>query len=112
MTQGKSEEEFKTIREVGYSDLGGLLLGIDFLEDILGLDIYQKSAPYDGNVLLLHGDKDPTVPIIASEKYLEIYETKAILHVVKDADHTFNTKAWEDEVLDYTLGFLKEELKA
>lgn len=112
ITQGRSEEELKIMGEIGYVDLGGLLLGTNFLDDILKLDIYQKSKLYDKNVLLLHGDKDPTVPIIASEKYLEIYGTKGALHVIKGADHTFNNKAWEEEVLDYTIGFLKEELKS
>jgi len=110
--QGKSEEDIQNMRKIGYCDIGGLLLGINFLDDIQSLDIYQKSATYDKNVIILHGGKDSTVPISASEKYLEIYETKGALHVVQGADHTFNNKAWEDEVLDYTIGFLKEELKA
>lgn len=109
---GRSEENIKAMRSAGFSDIGGLLLGIDFLDDVLSLDIYKKAAEYDKNVLLLHGDKDPTVPISTSEKYLEFYETKGILHVIEGADHTFNRKTWEDEVFDYTLGFLQGEFKS
>ena len=109
---GRSEENIKTMRNAGFSDVGGLLLGIEFLDDVLNLDIYGKAAEYDKNVLLLHGDKDPSVPMSTSEKYLEIYETKGILHVIEGADHTFNRKAWEDEALDYTLGFLQGEFKS
>jgi uncharacterized protein len=91
-------------------DIGGLLLGKGFVEDILKVDIYEKASHYNKNVLILHGDKDPTVPLAASEKYLETYGTNAALHIVEGADHTFNTKAWEDEVLDFSLGFLEGEL--
>jgi hypothetical protein len=46
-----------------------------------------------------------------SEKYLGIYETRGVLHFIEGSDHTFNKKEWEEEVLDYTLGFFEGELK-
>jgi alpha/beta superfamily hydrolase len=110
--QGQTVEQTKAMSEIGYTDIGGLLLGKEFIDDIIKVDIYEKAARFDKNVFLLHGDKDATVPMMASEKYLEIYETKAALHIVKDGDHTFNTKACEDEVLEYTIGFLEGELKS
>ena len=110
MSQGSSEE-MEAVKKMGSWDVGGLLVGIDFLKDVQSLDIFKRAAPYDKNVLLLHGDKDPTVPFSTSERYLEVYETRGSLHPIEGADHTFNSKAWEDEVLDYTLGFLEEELK-
>lgn len=91
-------------------DLGGLLLGKGFVEDILNIDIYEKASHFHGNVLILHGDNDPTVPLTASQKYLEIYGKNAILHVIEGADHTFNKKKWETMVLDYTLDFLEGNL--
>jgi uncharacterized protein len=99
------------VRKSGYYDLGGLLLGTDFIDDVLNLNIYEKAAAFNKNVLLLHGDKDVTVPLNASEKYLDKYETKAVLHVVEGADHTFNNKSWEDEVIEYTLGFFEGEFR-
>lgn len=88
----------------------GIIVSAGFLDDVLSLDIYAKAAAYNKNVLILHGNKDQTVPISASEKYLEIYETRAVLHTIEGGDHTFNKKAWEEEVLDYTLGFFEGEL--
>lgn len=110
VTRGHSEEQIDVLRKSGYWDLGGLLLGAGFLEDVLSLDIYAKAAAYDKNVLLLHGDKDQSVPISTSEKYLETYETHAVLHAIEGSDHTFKKKEWEEEVLDYTLGFFEGEL--
>jgi esterase/lipase len=111
VTRGRSEDEINEMHKIGFWDLGGLSLGSGFLNDILSLDIYSKAASYDKNVLLLHGTKDQTVPMSTSEKYLEIYETRGVLHFIEESDHTFNKKEWEEEVLDYTLGFFEGELK-
>lgn len=97
-------------RKAGYADFGGLLLGVGFVDDVLELDIYKKAEAYDKNVFIVHGDDDPTVPLSASEKYMEIYGSRGRLHVVKGADHTFNSKMWEDEVLKETSVFLEKEL--
>lgn len=109
--QGQTPEQIKEMSETGCSDLGGLFLGKEFIDDIANIDIYGRSVNYDKNVLLIHGDADPTVPIVASYKYLEIYGQRAKIHVVKEADHTFNKKIWEDEVLKCTVNFFESELK-
>jgi uncharacterized protein len=111
IAKGQNDEQAKSMSQNGYSDIGGLLLGKDFITDLMNVNIYAQASKFDKNVLLLHGDKDATVPMIASEKYLEIYETKAALHIIKGGDHTFNSQVCENEVLDYTIGFLKGELK-
>lgn len=109
--QGLGEEGLNTIETIGYSDVGGLFIGLDFVHDIMTLDIYKKAALYDKRVLILHGDKDPTVPITASQKYLEIYGAKATLNIISGAGHTFNSCTWASEVLETTLEFLKNDLK-
>jgi pimeloyl-ACP methyl ester carboxylesterase len=110
--RGYSEEEINAFRKSGgYMDVGGLLLGSGFIEDVMNLDIYARAEDFDKNVLILHGDKDQSVPVSTSEKYLEIYETRGVLHIIEGSDHTFNKKEWEEEVLEYTLGFFEEELK-
>lgn len=109
VTYGRSEEDIKGMRSLGYWDIGGFLVGTGFLDDVLKLDIFARAAAYDKNVLLLHGDKDATVPFTTSEKYLEVYESRAVLHTVEGGDHTFNMKAWEEEVLEYTIGFFEGE---
>lgn len=111
VTYGRSEEDIQGIRKAGFWDAGGLLVGIEFLDDVLSLDIFHRASAYDKNVLLLHGTEDQSVPLSTSERYLEIYEKQAVLHIIEGANHTFNSKAWEAEVLDYTIGFLEGELK-
>lgn len=106
----KTDNDIQLMRKAGYHDLGGLLLGTGFADDVRNFDIYGKAAAYDKNVLLLHGDNDQTVPLSTSEHYLEIYETRGCLHVIEGGDHTFNRKEWEEDVLDYTIGFFEGEL--
>ncbi len=91
-------------------DFGGNLVGKAFVEDVLSLDIYKIAAPYDKRVLILHGDKDATVPISASYRYLEVYGDRAKLHVIEGADHTFNKWEWEQEVIEKTVEFLKSHV--
>ncbi|HOK43035.1 MAG TPA: alpha/beta hydrolase [Thermoclostridium caenicola] len=108
--QDKKPEEIQAFRSRGWWDIGGLILGVDFLETALKLDVFQRSAPYDKRVLLVHGDKDQTVPLAVSERYLELYGSQADLHIVSGADHIFNRNDWVEEVLDYTVGFFSGEL--
>lgn len=109
--RNRSKEDFRSLRETGVWDVDGLSLGADFLSDVEALDIYGKASNYGKNVLLLHGDKDESVPISASEQYLEIYGSRAVLHIVDGADHTFDSVKWESEVLDFTIEYLKGELE-
>lgn len=103
-------EEIQAYRSKGWCDMRGLTLGLGFLETAIELDVLKRSAPYDKRVLLLHGDRDQAVPHEISERYLEIYGSRADLHTVSGANHTFDKKEWEEEVLDYTVGFLTGEL--
>jgi pimeloyl-ACP methyl ester carboxylesterase len=110
VSRGRSEDDINELRKSGFWDVGGLSLGTGFLDDVMSLNIYSKAENYDKNVLILHGNKDQTVPMSTSERYLEIYETRGILHLIEGSDHTFNKKEWEEEVLDYTMGFFEGEL--
>lgn len=106
-----TEEDVNEMRKRGYYDVGGLSVGTDFVDDVVKLDIFARAAAYDKNVLLIHGTADKTVPFSTSERYAEIYGTQAVFHAVNGSDHTFNSKEWEEETLDYTAGFLEGELK-
>lgn len=110
-TNGKSKDDIEKVRKIGCYDLDGYLIGINFIDDLLSLNIFDRSASYDKNVLLIHGTEDTSVPFSTSEKYLEIYETRGVLHSINGANHTFTSRAFENEVLDYTIGFFEGELE-
>jgi uncharacterized protein len=109
--KGKSDAEMKEDYEKGFIDVGGLALGMEFIQDVHLLDFWAKAAPYDKEVLLLHGNKDETVSLSASLKYQEIYGKRARLQIIDGGDHTFNHLRQETEVLDRTVEFLEQQLK-
>lgn len=103
-------EMFNKIRRAGYMERGGFRVGIGFYEDVVKLDIFGKAKEFDKDVLIIHGEKDQTVPVVVSEKYLEYYGDRATLKIIKDADHTFNNSAWEKEAINLTADYLEKEL--
>lgn len=108
----KNEKEgLKKLNEKGYWDAGGLMLGMGFLNDIGNLDVFGRASSYDKNILLIHGGNDETVSYNVSKKYMDIYGEKAAFHILNEADHTFNSVNWENEVIDSTAVFLEKELK-
>ncbi|MDP4093869.1 MAG: alpha/beta hydrolase [Bacillota bacterium] len=98
------------INKNGWIDIGGFNVGIGFMHDLNSIDIYQRAAEFDKNVLIIHGENDCTVPLKASERYLDIYGYRSRLYMVKGGDHTFNSSVCEMEVLGETVQFLKNEL--
>lgn len=103
-------ERLPEMTEKGWLDIGGLALGLNMLKDISNIDIYQRSAGFDKNVLIIHGELDETVPIKASEMYLDIYGYRAKLHIIKGGDHLFSSLKIESETIEKTAEFLKTEL--
>jgi len=116
--EAMTDDKMQKLHKMGFIDVGeliprwgGLALGIEFIEELFKLDVYKKAALYNKKVLLIHGDKDEVVPLSFSEKYLKIYGKNGRLHIIQEADHTFNKLEWEKKVLNHTVEFLEDELK-
>ena len=66
---------------------------------VLNKKIYQ-----DLNIIMIHGSKDKSVPVIYSRKILKIFKTsKKKLVIIKNGDHSLSSPKW--------LNVLKRELK-
>lgn len=88
-------------------DYNGNLVGREFAEDLRTLDVFGRAQHYEGEVLLLHGTKDPTVPSFVSSMYQEqSYGGRAKIHLIADADHTFNRYEWETELIAEICSFI------
>ena len=81
-------------------------LGREYLLSTQDLKIYETSAAYEGDVLLLHGTKDSIVPMWCSERYKETYGDKAELSKVEGENHTITRR--RDEVVRLTVSFFKK----
>jgi pimeloyl-ACP methyl ester carboxylesterase len=81
-------------------------LGREYLLSTQELDIYGTAAAYKGDVLLIHGTKDSTVPMWCSERYKETYGDKAELSKVEGENHMITRR--RDEVVRLTVSFFKK----
>ncbi len=88
-------------------DLGGNLVGREFGLNLLNLQPYAQSKGYEGPVLLIHGTRDEAVPHQVSFRFRDVcYGSRATVHLVEGADHTFSSNLWEKEVIATIQDFL------
>lgn len=104
-------DQYKTDDEIpeDISLFGGWIhVGKNYVTDLRKVDFNQLLSSYKGHMLLLHGDKDRTVPLSWSEN------VKAIIpdcefHVIRDGGHEFFGQPFED-AMSYILPYLETQL--
>ena len=81
-------------------------------------EFYQDAGHYDAsqfvpqvkNLLLIHGDRDETVPADHAERlYQKAIEPKR-LEIVRGADHIFSSPALRKKAISYSLNWFKKHL--
>ena len=77
-----------------------------YYRNIYDFDAYAAIAAYDKNVLILHGDSDPVVPLEYSEKALSDYKSVKLI-VFEGAGHSFNGE-YADRALTLMESFVKK----
>ena len=66
--------------------------------------VLNKKINQDLNVVMIHGSKDTSVPVVYSKKILKIFRTnKKKLVIIKNGDHSLSSPKW--------MKILKRELK-
>ena len=61
------------------SSVLGVKISRKYNEDAVSFDYYEHIAAYTGPVLILHGDKDPIVPLSYSERAAEVFENAELI---------------------------------
>ncbi|MBQ3881748.1 MAG: alpha/beta hydrolase [Bacteroidales bacterium] len=84
---------------------GIMKLGREYLLTTQQLDIYGIASAFDGDVLILHGNKDRIVPMWCSERYKDTYGDGASLTVVDGENHLISKR--KKEVVSIVVGFFK-----
>lgn len=87
---------------------GWIHVGKNYIVDLQSVDFNQLLSSYRGHMLLLHGDKDGTVPISWSEEAMEIIPD-CEYHVVKGGGHEFFGQPFE-EAMSYILSYVQGQL--
>ncbi|MBU3100525.1 MULTISPECIES: alpha/beta hydrolase [Clostridium] len=101
---------FEEFMQNGYFDVEGLLVGTKFVDNVKNIKIYEKAAEYDKKSLIIHGDKDDVVSLSASQKYIDFWGDSSLFKVINGANHTFDKREWEEQVIDSTIEFIEKQL--
>ncbi len=102
--------DISDILEKGYCDIGGIAIGKAFYEDAIGVDFYELARGFNGNVFIVHGDKDVIAPLENSKKYLKLYGEKARLFAVEGGDHSFTNLPANKKRIQLIVDYLTEVL--
>jgi dipeptidyl aminopeptidase/acylaminoacyl peptidase len=95
----------------GERDFGGMVLGSGFLKDGKNLpNPLPGLSRFSGKALVIHGEADASVPVTEAQVYRDLLKKKAVVHILKGADHTFNRNEWEKTVIDITAVWLRDNL--
>ncbi len=94
----------------GTVDLGGYLLGQEFIRTLPTARPLDALRHYSGPALIIHGTKDPTVPPAHAEMYKNVLGDRAELVWIEGADHTFNAIQWDTQVITTTVDWLQAHL--
>jgi len=87
---------------------GWLHVGKNFITDLWEVDFDELLSSYQGHMLLLHGDKDSTVPLSWSEEAREIIPD-CEFHVIRGGGHEFFGQPFED-AMSFILPYLEKQL--
>lgn len=100
------------VKQTGYLDFKGWKVGYPFVEELHSLDPLEVVREYIGPILVVHGSKDPVVPVEHGQCYYEEAgsEDKEMI-IIGDADHTYNKTEWEQEVITKTTNWLLSKLQ-
>ena len=88
---------------------GWMHVGSNYITDLWDIDFNAMLASYSGKVLLLHGDRDGTVPLRWSEDASQIIPD-CEFHVISGGGHEFFGQPFE-EALTYILSYLDSQIE-
>ena len=101
-----AKEMFQSADQIpeSYSFMG-MTVGRSYFEVLMDYDIYDAIAPYERDVLIIHGDADTIAPISYSEHAIEVYPS-AELKVVPGARHGFDSEGAQ-QAIEWVLEYLQ-----
>ena len=92
---------------------GWMHVGSNYITDLWEIDFNAMLASYSGKVLLLHGDRDGTVPLRWSEEAAEIIHD-CEFHLISGGGHEFFGQPFEDafaHILSYLDSRIENQTK-
>jgi pimeloyl-ACP methyl ester carboxylesterase len=100
----------EAVKKKGRVDIGGYMRGKAFFESVAEIDPLREIAKYKGPVLIIHGSEDQVVSPANSEYIYDRVTGTRRLIIIDDADHTFSSSYWENQVIMATKDWFDETL--
>ncbi len=105
-----SPSEVFNWRQTGFIVYHGRRIHIGFLDDVQTLDVIQAAKAISCPALVIHGDKDSTVPVAeAYELYAQLSGPKK-LRILEGADHRLSGPGFMQEALKESVDWLVRSL--
>jgi dienelactone hydrolase len=97
--------------EQGRYDLGGGVIGPDFIPTLKALDSFKAIKSFNGSLCIIHGSSDSVVNPAGSDKLFATANcTNKVIKKVEGADHGYACEAYEKELLTATVEWFKNTL--
>mgnify|MGYP001034628020 CR=1 FL=1 len=91
-----------------YKDVLGLKLGSIFFEDGRRVDASEELKNYLGDLLIIHGSEDESVPYLPVKEYAD--HRGLNIHTVEEANHKYQRIDWIEELFSVSSDFLCKTL--
>ena len=86
-------------------DIGGMVVGHEFLEEFDDFDFIKMSTGYDGSVIILHGEQDEQISPEVVKEYVPLYKD-VDWEVIPDSTHQYLNMKWRTILFTRTLDFM------
>jgi len=111
-TFSKRGTDLKQWKKDGFSIIGKRLLKLNYsyVEDIKKYDMKKIVPKIKCPTLVLHGDRDETVPVSQAHQLYKLLKCEKSMHIIKGAKHNFEGNEIEER-LAYTIKWFNKWLK-
>jgi len=102
------------LAQTGITDHGGTLVGISFIRQFAEMKPLREVSRCPCPVLIVHGEADDTVPVEHATLYERALRSPARpvkKVIIPGANHTFDSRLWEQRLLNETVAWLTATLK-
>lgn len=92
---------------VNLINFNGLKMKKDFVEDIQNYNPYEKASSYDGDVMIIWGTEDISVPKVTMENTIKSFRVPVEYIEIEGADHSFTNFETRDNIVERIYNFIK-----
>jgi pimeloyl-ACP methyl ester carboxylesterase len=101
-----SPQEVTDWRRTGYTIYHGRRINVTMLDDLESINVPQAIAEVRCPTLVIHGDRDETVPVAEGHELFSLLPGAKELMVIRGADHRFSDPDHLEKVINHATDWL------